>query len=155
MDWLWQNHFPLGHGRGLTGRWTSLALTRWFLINHIETPFLGEAETVNKSQFGDMGLSISDTIWGLLSCFFLIFYLFIHERHRERERERQREKQAPCREPNAGLHPVTPESRPGPKVALNHWATRAAWIFFLIVFIPGTPWVAWWNLWTYLRIMFF
>nr|XP_055201123.1 peptidyl-prolyl cis-trans isomerase-like 3 isoform X3 [Nyctereutes procyonoides] len=43
--------------------------------------------------------------------------LFIHERHREskRQRHRQREKQAPCREPDAGLHPGTPESCPGPK----------------------------------------
>ncbi|XP_048966035.1 Na(+)/citrate cotransporter isoform X2 [Canis lupus baileyi] len=31
------------------------------------------------------------------------------------ERERQREKQAPCREPDAGLYPGTPGSRPGPK----------------------------------------
>ena len=34
---------------------------------------------------------------------------------RERERERQREKQAPCREPDAGLDPGTPGSRPKPK----------------------------------------
>ena len=27
------------------------------------------------------------------------------ERERERQRHRQREKQAPCREPDAGLHP--------------------------------------------------
>ena len=36
--------------------------------------------------------------------FFRRFYLFIHERHR------QREKQAPCREPDVGLDPRTPES---------------------------------------------
>ena len=41
--------------------------------------------------------------------FFKRFYLFIHERHR------QREKQAPCREPDVGLDPGTPGSRPGPK----------------------------------------
>ena len=34
---------------------------------------------------------------------------------RERQRHRQREKQAPCREPDAGLDPRTPGSRPGPK----------------------------------------
>ena len=41
-------------------------------------------------------------------------YLFIHERHgeRERQRHRQREKQAPCREPSAGLDPMTPGSPP-------------------------------------------
>ena len=49
--------------------------------------------------------------------FFKRSYLFIHERHthRERQRHRQREKQAPCREPNGGLHPRTPGSCPGPK----------------------------------------
>ena len=35
--------------------------------------------------------------------------------HRERQRHRQREKQAPCRQPDAGLDPRTPESRPGPR----------------------------------------
>ena len=47
------------------------------------------------------------------------FYLFIRERHTERERERQRhrqrEKQVPCREPDVGLDPRTPESHPEPK----------------------------------------
>ena len=43
----------------------------------------------------------------------------MREREREREREsqrhRQREKQTPYREPNLGLDPRTPGSRPGPK----------------------------------------
>ena len=47
--------------------------------------------------------------------FFLRFYLFIHERRKERQRHRQREKQAPCGEPDAGLHPRTPGSHPEPK----------------------------------------
>ena len=34
---------------------------------------------------------------------------------RERQRHRQREKQAPRREPDVGLDPVTPGSCPGPK----------------------------------------
>ena len=34
---------------------------------------------------------------------------------RERQRHRQREKQAPCREPDVGLVPGTPGSRPGLK----------------------------------------
>ena len=42
------------------------------------------------------------------------------ERERERQRPRQREKQDPCREPDMGLEPESPGSRPGPKVALNH-----------------------------------
>ena len=37
------------------------------------------------------------------------------ERERERERHRQREKQAPCGDPDAGLHPWTVPSRPQPK----------------------------------------
>ena len=34
---------------------------------------------------------------------------------RERQRHRQREKQALCREPDVGLDPETPGSRPEPK----------------------------------------
>ena len=50
-----------------------------------------------------------------------MFYLFMkdtereRERERERQRHRQREKQAPCREPDVGLDPRTPGSRPEPK----------------------------------------
>ena len=47
-------------------------------------------------------------------------------RDRERRRPRQREKQAPCKEPDAGLDPRSPGSRPGLKAVLNRWATRAA-----------------------------
>ena len=42
----------------------------------------------------------------------------MRERKEERERQRHRqreEKQAPCREPDAGLGPGTPGSRPEPK----------------------------------------
>ena len=50
------------------------------------------------------------------------FYLFTHERHTERQRHRQRErdKQDPLREPDVGLDPSTPGSRPEPKAELNH-----------------------------------
>ena len=37
------------------------------------------------------------------------------ERERERHRHRRREKQVPCWEPDVGLDPGTPGSRPGPK----------------------------------------
>ena len=37
------------------------------------------------------------------------------ERERERQRHRQREKQAPSGEPDVGLDPETPVSRPEPK----------------------------------------
>ena len=43
----------------------------------------------------------------------LLFYLLIHERHR------QREKQAPRGEPDVGLEPQTPGSRPGPKAGAS------------------------------------
>ena len=46
---------------------------------------------------------------------FKILFLFIYESEREKQRHRQREKQGPCWEPDAGLHPGTPGSGPGPK----------------------------------------
>ena len=53
--------------------------------------------------------------------FILRFYLFMRDTHTHREaRHRQREKQAPCREPDVGLDPRAPGSRPGLKAALNH-----------------------------------
>ena len=48
--------------------------------------------------------------------FFLFFLdLFIYLLERERQSHRRREKQAPCGEPDSGLHPGAPGSRPGPK----------------------------------------
>ena len=47
-------------------------------------------------------------------------FIYLLETQRETQTHRQREKQAPCREPNAGLDPGSPGSRPGPKAALNH-----------------------------------
>ena len=41
--------------------------------------------------------------------------MMVTEREREGQRHRQREKQAPCREPDVGLDPRTPGSRPGLK----------------------------------------
>ena len=65
--------------------------------------------------------------------FFLRDFIYLWETERERERERQRhrqrEKQAPCKKPDVGLDPGSPGSHPGMKVALNRWATRAAWSF--------------------------
>ena len=39
-------------------------------------------------------------------------YLFMRDTERERQRHRQKEKQAPYREPDVGLNPGTPGSRP-------------------------------------------
>ena len=56
-----------------------------------------------------------------MTFFFLRFiYLFIDTHththtHTHTQRHRQREKQAPCREPDVGLDPVTPGSRTEPK----------------------------------------
>ena len=56
--------------------------------------------------------------WTLFSLFKKDFiYLFIHEEGGQRHR--QREKQVPRMEPNAGLDPGSPGSRPGPQVVLN------------------------------------
>ena len=52
-------------------------------------------------------------------------YLFI-----ETERERQREKQASYREPDVGLDPGSPGSRPRLQAALNRCATGAALVLF-------------------------
>ena len=38
---------------------------------------------------------------------------------KERGRDTGREEQAPCREPDAGLDPGSPRSRPGLKATLN------------------------------------
>ena len=45
-----------------------------------------------------------------------------------RQRHRQKEKQVPCREPDTGLNPRTPESRPGPKAGTKPLGP------------PGIPW---------------
>ena len=42
------------------------------------------------------------------------------QRERERQGHRQREKQAPCREPDVGLDPRSPGSRPGHAKLLSH-----------------------------------
>ena len=70
----------------------------------------------NADKYNKLGLVLLDCLlvgnrlafvfWGLR------FYLFFHERHRERQRHMQRENQAPLREPDVGLDPRTPGSRP-------------------------------------------
>ena len=73
--------------------------------------------------------------------FFLRCHLFIHrDAERERQRHRQREKQAPYREPDMGLDPGSPGSRPGLQAVLNRCTTGAAhlpvyislWLIFLL-----------------------
>ena len=55
------------------------------------------------------------------------------DRERERQRHRQREKQASCREPDVGLDPRTPGSRPGLKAGsklLSHPSVPALNFFY-------------------------
>ena len=59
-------------------------------------------------------------------CFFLIFYLFIHERHRTRQRHRQGSKQTPCGEPDVELDPGLWDHALSQRHTLNHWATQAS-----------------------------
>ena len=55
----------------------------------------------------------------VINCVFFKDFIYLPMRDTERERERQRqrhrprEKQAPCREPDMGLDPRSPGSRPG------------------------------------------
>ena len=55
----------------------------------------------------------------------------MRDTERERGRDRQgEEKQAPCREPDAGLDPMTPGSHPGPKAGakpLSHPGIPTLW----------------------------
>ena len=54
------------------------------------------------------------------SSFFFFFQDFIYLSMRDPEREAEtQEKQAPCREPDAGLDPGTPGSRPGPRADIQ------------------------------------
>ena len=55
----------------------------------------------------------------------LCIYSWETQRGRERERHRQRLKQAPCRESDLGLDPVSPGLCPGQKAVLNCWAIQA------------------------------
>ena len=68
----------------------------------------------------------------LFSFFKDFIYLFIETQlERERQRHRQREKQAPCREPDVGLDPGSPGSRPGLQATLNRCTAGAALFSFV------------------------
>ena len=100
----------------------------------------------------------------MLSHVVLFFYLFIfkdfiyvYQREKEKQRHRQREKQAPCWEPDVGLDPGTPGSRPGPKAGakpLSHPRIPSHVVLITICFImseaehlficlKALPWGAW------------
>ena len=75
-------------------------------------------------------------IYLLLLLFLKIFYLFIYDSHRERERGRdigEGEAGSMHREPDVGLDPESPGSRPGPKAGakpLSHPGIP----YFIIIF---------------------
>ena len=52
---------------------------------------------------------------------------------RERQRHRQTEKQAPCREPDVGLNPGTPGSRPRPKAGAKPLGHPEIPIFLIVL----------------------
>ena len=89
-------------------------------------------------------LLLPDMTYKWLQVFKKIYFIHLFmggtERERERgrkQRQRERKKQAPCREPDVGLNPGSPGSRPGLNAALNRWATQAAPNFrFLMLFLP-------------------
>nr|XP_055172448.1 uncharacterized protein LOC129503957 [Nyctereutes procyonoides] len=61
--------------------------------------------------------------------------------HSEAPEETQREADGEAgsmhREPDVGLDPGSPESGPGPRAALNRWATQAAQLIMLLSKYPG------------------
>ena len=67
--------------------------------------------------------------------FFFSFkdFIYLFMRDTERQRHRQREKQAPSREPDVGLDARSPGPPPGPKAALNRWATQAYCNSFIVL----------------------
>ena len=63
----------------------------------------------------------------------------MRDTERERQRHRQREMKAPCREPDVGLDPRTPGSRPEPKAGskpLSHPGIPKA-DYFINDSVPG------------------
>ena len=84
-----------------------------------------DIEARKKNCKRNFGLTLTHTD---VKIFFFKVFIYSWETPRKRERQRlgQREKQAPCREPDLGLNPGSPGSRPGLKAALTCWATRAA-----------------------------
>ena len=89
--------------------------------------------------------------------FFFFFkdfiYLFMIDTHRERGRDRQREKQASCREPNAGLDPRSPESRPGLQATPNSCATGAAQISGILLNYRKNIWLLRGHNWYLVLVM--
>ena len=76
------------------------------------------------------------------SFFFFEHFIYLFTRHTQRGRDRQREKQAPCGDPDAGLNPGTPGSRPEPKAdtqPLSHPGTpRERLLIAPVIRIPSS-----------------
>ena len=65
-------------------------------------------------------LLLSPPTWLFPNFFFLkMLFIYSQESQKEMQRHRQRKKQAPCREPNVGLHLRTPGSWPELKADAN------------------------------------
>ena len=66
MGRLLKGYFPLGRGRDLAGRVPNYqGISDGLVYNSIA----GRADIIIKSWSGDMDLSISNSVSGLLSCF--------------------------------------------------------------------------------------
>ena len=91
------------------------------LRRHLRTEFNNVKQRKGKSK----GVQIS-----LIQMNFFFFFkiLFIYSWETQtRERQRQAEgEEAPGREPDAGLDPGSPGSRPGLQAVLNRWATQGS-----------------------------
>ena len=74
-------------------------------ILFLGTPTINELSKGRQSAF----------LFYLFIYLFKDFYLFTHERHREAETQAEGEAGSMHREPDVGLDPGSPESRPGPK----------------------------------------
>ena len=60
--------------------------------------------------------------------------MYLLMRDRERQRRRQKEKQAPCKEPDVGLDPGTPGSRPVSKADTQPLSHPGIPLFFNVHF---------------------
>ena len=121
----WLNGLPLPSAQGLIlGSWDRV-LRR--------APCM---EPASPSAWVLAPLSLSLSWINKIFIFFKILFIYSWEtqRERQRQRHRHREKQAPCREPDAGLDPRTPGSRPGLKAdaqLLSHPGVSVFYFSFL------------------------
>ena len=83
-----------------------------------------------------LGKSLLFTVAEKFIYFFKILFIYPWETQKEREAETQAEAEASfVQELDARLNSESPGSGPGPKAALNRWATRGALVFSILFFV--------------------